>query len=252
MEKDNFCPCCGRHCELSMPKCERGAEYLRTGTVITEQLHGKDKRGKEERLAHYRAADIQEKLIINLRDMNHVMRSLYEGKGSQKRILIILNKAEKITQRELTERLGIQPGSVSEVIAKLEDAGHIVRVPSESDRRTMDIALTEEGRALAETAAAQRQKRHEEMFSCLSEEERITLLSLLEKINGDWKDRYREAREEHRHGEHGHHDEHGHHGEHVHHDEHGHRGEHVHHDEHGHHGEHAHRGEDGIHGTEEK
>lgn len=209
MEKQNFCPCCGRHCDLSSSKCERGAEYQRTGTVVTEPHH--ERETKDDRSKHYQEADIPKKLIINLRDINHVMRSLYEGKGSQKRILIVLMEVGNITQRELTERLGIQPGSVSEVIAKLEDAGNIVRVPSESDRRTMDIALTEQGRILAETLLAQREKRHEEMFSCLSEEEKSSLLTLLEKINEDWETRYQETGKEHKHGD-GYHKGHGHHG----------------------------------------
>lgn len=210
MEKQNFCPCCGRHCDLSNPKCERGAEYQRTGAVAAEPYHRKERQTKSGRLKHYQEADIPEKLIINLRDINHVMRSLYEGKGSQKRILIVLNEVGNITQRELTERLGIQPGSVSEVIAKLEDAGNIVRVPSESDRRTMDVALTEQGRILAETLLAQREKRHEEMFSCLSEEERSSLLKFLEKINEDWETRYQETGKEYKHGD-GHHKGHRHH-----------------------------------------
>lgn len=210
MKKQNICPCCGRHCDLSMPKCERGAEYRRTGAVVTEPHHCKERQIKDGRLKHYQEADIPKKLIINLRDINHIMRSLYEGKGSQKRILIVLNEVGNITQSELTEHLGIQPGSASEVIAKLEDAGNIVRVPSDSDHRTMDISLTEQGRILAETFLAQREKRHEEMFSCLSEEEKISLLKLLEKINRDWETRYQETGKEYKHGD-GHHKGHGHH-----------------------------------------
>lgn len=61
--------------------------------------------------ARYNVADINDKLIINLRDISHTMRYLYEGKGSQKRILIVLDEiGSNITQRELTQRLGIQPG----------------------------------------------------------------------------------------------------------------------------------------------
>lgn len=210
MDKQNFCPCCGRHCDLSSPKCERGAEYQRTGTVAAEPRHGRDGQAAISRLTCDQEADISQKLIINLREINHVMRSLYEGKGSQKRVLIVLKEVGTITQRELTERLGIQPGSASEVIAKLEDAGNLSRVPSASDHRTMDIALTEQGRILAETLLAQREKRHEEMFSCLSEEEKSSLLGLLEKINEDWEKRYQEMGKEQKHG--GHHKGHGHHG----------------------------------------
>ncbi|MDE7340789.1 MAG: MarR family transcriptional regulator [Lachnospiraceae bacterium] len=148
----------------------------------------------EERRSHYADTDKNHKLIINFRDINHTMRSQYEGRGSQKRILIVLLETGTITQRKLTERLGIQPGSVSEVLAKLEKGGLIVRTESPDDRRTTDIALTEQGKRQAEEALSQRRTRHEEMFSCLTEEEKSTLLALLEKVNGDWKTRYENGR----------------------------------------------------------
>ena len=243
MNTQNLCPCCGRHCDLSAPRCERGEEFKRTGVVPSEPHHHKERHTGDNRFRKYHEADVPKKLIINLRDINHVMRNLYEGKGSQKRILIVLNEAGKITQSELTEYLGIQPGSASEVIAKLEEAGSIVRSPSETDRRTMDIALTEQGRELAETFMAQREKRHEEMFSCLSEEERSSLLTLLEKINRDWKDRYQEQETESefrhgsgRHGRHGHHDRNEHEDHDDHHDHHDHHGHHEHDDRHDRHG----------------
>ena len=140
-----------------------------------------------------RDKDINGRLIINFRDISHTMRFLYEGKGSQKRILIVLLETGKITQRALTERLGIQPGSASEVIAKLENAGLIRRTVSEEDRRTADISLTEEGKKQAAEAAEQRNRRHEQMFSSLSEDEKVQLLTLLEKINLDWKRCYPNA-----------------------------------------------------------
>lgn len=142
--------------------------------------------------------DINKKLICNMRDLNHVMRSLYEGKASQKRILIILNEVKRITQRDLTMRLGIQPGSASEILSKLEAAGLILRTINETDRRTADISLTKQGQLMAFEAAAQRRKRHREMFSCLSECEKEQLLALLEKVNEDWSCRYGTLQEEHR------------------------------------------------------
>lgn len=155
------------------------------------KMHEHKKSHQLHRLERNLAANINDKLIMNLRDISHTMRSLYEGRGSQKRILIILHEVGKITQRALTERLGIQPGSASEVIAKLESAELITRTPSESDRRTCDIQLTDSGRDLAFQALDQRRCRHEEMFSCLSEDEKTELLTLLEKINTDWEQRYR-------------------------------------------------------------
>lgn len=154
--------------------------------------HGAKVSDREQRMKHYNAVNINDKLIINLRDMSHIMRSLYEGKGSQKRILIILDEVGVITQRELTQRLGIQPGSVSEVLAKLEGAELITRTLSETDRRTTDIRLTDKGERLATEAAEQRRRRHEEMFSCLTGEEKQTLLSITEKVYADWERRYLE------------------------------------------------------------
>ena len=155
------------------------------------KMHEHKKSHQLHRLERNLAANINDKLIMNLRDISHTMRSLYEGRGSQKRILIILHEVGRITQRALTERLGIQPGSASEVIAKLESAELITRTPSESDRRTADIQLSDKGRELASQAVNQRRRRHEEMFSCLSEDEKTELLTLLEKINTDWEQRYR-------------------------------------------------------------
>lgn len=139
----------------------------------------------------YRKLDKNNKLIWNFRDIGHTMRQISEGKGSQKRILILLLENNGMTQRALTQRLGIQPGSASEVISKLEIAGLIVRTPSETDHRTTDIRLTEQGEALAQEAHAQCRKRHDQMFASLSEEEKDTLIALLERVNEDWDRKYR-------------------------------------------------------------
>lgn len=135
--------------------------------------------------------DKDNKLIWNFRDIGHTMRQISEGKASQKRILILLLETEGMTQKELTARLGVQPGSVSEVISKLEMAGLICRTPSDADHRTLDIHLTEEGKSLAKEAYVQRKNRHQKMFESLSEQEKDRLLELLEKINGDWDLKYR-------------------------------------------------------------
>lgn len=134
---------------------------------------------------------IEEQLIWNIRDLGDVIRFLYEGKGSQKRILIILNETGGMTQANLTKRLGIQPGSASEVIRKLEAAGCIERKQNEKDRRTTDLLLTDAGKKMAEEAVEQRWQRHQDMFSCLTDSEKERLLFLSQKLNADWEKRYR-------------------------------------------------------------
>ena len=188
MTEKEICPGCERHCDLSTPACGKGREFARTG-VLPKCKHN-DEHNRAMRMPRYLSADMNEKLIINIRDIGHMMRMQYDGRASQKRILIILRESGTLTQKELTERLGIQPGSASEILSKLENAGLIVRIQNETDRRTTNILLTESGNELALEAAEQRKKRHEEMFSCLTEEEKATLLSLLEKISTDWGNRF--------------------------------------------------------------
>lgn len=151
---------------------------------------------KQERKALYEAADGNDRIIMNFLDIHRTMHFLYEGRASQKHILIILSDVGTITQQKLTERLGIMPGSASEVLSKLEKCGLILRTENPNDRRTTDITLTDKGRASAAEAFEQQKNRHKEMLSCLSEEEKCELLSLLEKINADWEERYKSSSEQ--------------------------------------------------------
>lgn len=190
MPKSNNCPCCGRHCDVSDLHCDQGRAYFRADVDTGEgqsDLPGKCHDG------HYDTMEMDQKLVMNLRDLGHMIRFLFEGKGSQKRVLIILHETGCMTQRELTGRMRIQPGSASEVIGKLESAGLIQRTPSHTDRRTADVQLTDLGRVRAEEAANQRKARHREMFSCLTDQEKTALLAIAEKLNADWDNRYREG-----------------------------------------------------------
>lgn len=248
MTEIKICPCCGRHCDLNDPHCERGREYRETGVIperddksVSERNHGEytgsgeghvsrhnenirkhpsregkpiadrrkhfpdgekgnedrrrdgvgedrdaDKR-KQYRNERYENADINDRIVINLRELGHKIRFRFEGKGSQERVLGILKEQGDITQRELTERLGIKPGSASELLAKLENAGMILRSQNDEDRRMVNISLTEAGRERAKKVDGLREKKQEEMFACMTAEEKETLLGLLEKLNRGWE-----------------------------------------------------------------
>ncbi len=137
-----------------------------------------------------REQSLEKALILNLRDLGYIVRNLYEGKGSQKRVLILLKESGEMTQAKLTKRLGIRQGSASEVIRKLDAAGLVCRTKNDNDKRTVDIYLTEAGKVAAEDALLQRRKRHKAMFSCLTEQEREELFRLTEKLKQDWGQRY--------------------------------------------------------------
>ena len=93
-------------------------------------------------------------LMEKMRHLNGMIRRLsmpkpaHEGpRGrSQARALTQIALRDGITQKELMERLGIMPSSMSELMGKLEGAGLIERKTSEDDRRNVNIFITEDGR----------------------------------------------------------------------------------------------------------
>jgi DNA-binding MarR family transcriptional regulator len=142
-----------------------------------------EKKNIVNQASEYNSKDVNDKILLNIRDLEQKIHVLYEGKKSQRRVLIVLRETNGITQRELTERLGIKPASMSEVLSKLTAKGYVSRVPSSIDKRTMIITLTEDGKRIADEAFEYRSLRIVEMLSALDDEEKGVLLSLLEKFN---------------------------------------------------------------------
>ena len=131
----------------------------------------------------YERKNIEDKILLNLRDLGYKIHFLYDGKDSQRRVLIMLRQSGDMSQRELTDRLSIRPGSMSEVLTKLTNKGLIYRVQNDSDKRTMTISLTDEGKRTADEAMELRTEKRLELLSRLEEKEKHSLLLLLEKIN---------------------------------------------------------------------
>lgn len=134
---------------------------------------------------------LDEQLVNALLDVGKDIRRLFEGKESQSRILMILRLHGAVTQKMLIQILHIQPGSASEILKKMEKAGLIIRVPNEMNRRASDIVLTRQGRSVSEKLIEQRRGRYREMMACLSEDEKVSLFSMLDRMKEDWQQRFR-------------------------------------------------------------
>ena len=134
---------------------------------------------------------LDEQLVNAILDVGRDIRRLFEGKESQSRILMILRLQRVVTQKMLIQILHIQPGSASEILKKMEKAGLIIRVPNEMNRRASDIVLTRQGRSVSEKLIEQRRGRYREMMACLSEDEKVSLFSMLDRMKEDWQQRFR-------------------------------------------------------------
>jgi len=71
--------------------------------------------------------------------------------------------------RELTERLGLAQSTVVELVGRAESAGLVRRELSQTDRRAVYVALTDEGRARLEPAVAELARQRRRLIGILAE-----------------------------------------------------------------------------------
>ena len=77
---------------------------------------------------------------------------------SQYAVLLVLWAEDSVPQRELGDRMFLDSGTLSPMLARLEKRGLITRARRPDDERTVQISLTEAGRALREQAADAQQE----------------------------------------------------------------------------------------------
>lgn len=113
----------------------------------------------------------------------------------QGRVLSILKMKPEISQKELTYLLDMSKQALAELLSKLEKSGYIKREPSEEDRRSFIIKLTEAGAA----AAGEMDDTPTELtklFDCLNEEELSNLNEYLKRIIDQFEEQFTGCDEE--------------------------------------------------------
>lgn len=102
------------------------------------------------------------------------MSDPHRGQG---RILALLKMQPEISQKDLSYLLDIRAQSLGELLAKLERSGYITRELSETDRRVMNIKLTEQG-----SQTTERHPDFDTLFDCLSEDEQVSFSGFLSRL----------------------------------------------------------------------
>lgn len=139
--------------------------------------HGEWGRGPMEPMPF--PADSDDGLTVRFKLLSdRLMRDGGQMRGQEK-ILEILSARGQMSQRDLVMLMHIKPGSMSEILAKLENKGFIERIPYEDDRRMMTVKLTEKG---SEHAKEVQSGKKDGIYDALSEEEKKTLAGLLDKL----------------------------------------------------------------------
>ena len=99
----------------------------------------------------------------------------------QTRLLGVL-RDRRPTINELATLLGLDKSSVSGLVDRAEQRDLVRRVPSTVDRRSVLVALTKEGRALASEVSARFGADVAAMLGPLTAADRATLTSLLSRV----------------------------------------------------------------------
>jgi MarR family transcriptional regulator, transcriptional regulator for hemolysin len=89
---------------------------------------------------------------------------------------------EPATQAHLAEHTKTDKMTLSKSIRKLEEAGFVLRSPSTTDTRAMDVQFTEYGKEQIRKAIVAVENADEEFFSCLTGDQMQSYRSLVASI----------------------------------------------------------------------
>ncbi len=139
-------------------------------------------------------------ILVLMEQCGHFLHHRRGGKRGQGRILKILYKEGEMTQRELQDCLGIQSGSMSEIVLKLEGNGLICRERDEEDKRKINLRITEEGRRFFQEKHEAHIEQDKKLFDMLTKEEQEQLKALLTKVLEGWEANFDSTLFEHKRG----------------------------------------------------
>jgi MarR family 2-MHQ and catechol resistance regulon transcriptional repressor len=101
------------------------------------------------------------------------------------RVLEVLLSRGPLPVNTIGELIDLTTGSITTAVDRMEAKWLVVRKNHPNDRRIRLVELTSKGRRLIEKASAQFAMDMDAAFSCLTQEERLTLAELLTKLGAD-------------------------------------------------------------------
>lgn len=210
--EEQKCNLCKKECPVSDLKCKKGRElYMRNDSYYSDnnqdaefmsdnchcsegkgQCHGKHGERMGQRgqgcqrgrgrgsQCHLNDKDCSCKREEETeRDLTFLLNSCCRGMNhrmpQQGRIRRMIGRCGDMSQKELQERLGVQAGSISEIINKMEKKGILERREDPCDRRRRRLYLGANAQCCNEDET-------DDFFDVLTKEEQETLKNLLLKL----------------------------------------------------------------------
>ena len=108
------------------------------------------------------------RIFYEVRDRTEEALEPFSLTPMQFTILSSLSRWKGMCSAELSRRFKVTPQTMGEMIGNLERRGLVVRQEDPANRRTLKLALSEEGAQLIDACNAQMRKMELDMFSALS------------------------------------------------------------------------------------
>ncbi len=124
--------------------------------------------------------DLEGMYMAVARMMGHEARRHF-GMSQDRIIAILKENGGTMSQRTLQRLMDIKPGSISEILSKMEEKGLIERNRDDEDKRASLVRLISEEEAVEERPS---------FFEMLSEEEKESLKMILNKILDSRKEKF--------------------------------------------------------------
>lgn len=121
--------------------------------------------------------------VVRLNRRLRAQRTSQDLSLTQISALSTLHKCGAMTPGKLATKEGVQPPSMTRVIAVLEDAGYVERRPHPTDGRQAIVSVTDKGLDYINAAISRREAWLDQQLAELSDEEREVLSRAAEIID---------------------------------------------------------------------
>ncbi|MCJ7874387.1 MarR family transcriptional regulator [Marinovum sp. 2_MG-2023] len=101
---------------------------------------------------------------------------------TQLRVLQIVAEKSSTTPKTLANQMGVSQATVTALVDKLVQRALVERIPSEQDRRQINVVATAQGHERLADAPDALQQRYVQAFSRLADWEQAQLVSSLERV----------------------------------------------------------------------
>ncbi|MBN2483231.1 MAG: MarR family transcriptional regulator [Candidatus Omnitrophica bacterium] len=97
-------------------------------------------------------------------------------------LMFLLCRKGFMKMKDIAHELNVSLPATTGLVNRLVRDGRVKRIPDEKDRRVVYIGITSRGKQVVNTVRNQRKKLFTEVFSNISEKERVQYLKVLRKV----------------------------------------------------------------------